>query len=126
VARFAGTIAQKLVFVRAYAYFLYLHFLINLGVAIWILSMIVHASNTDVVKGCQRLISSGSQSQCTGLLKITTGVFLGVATLLLLLEVCKWPHASTLLALNLTCMSRRGVGRHALHAPPTKQEAWTA
>jgi hypothetical protein len=85
---FAGTLAQKLVFVRAYAYFLWAHLLVNLIAAIYVLSMIVHATNTDVVKGCQRLVSAGSQSQCTGLLNIATGVFVGVAVVLLVIELC--------------------------------------
>jgi hypothetical protein len=89
--RFAGTLAQKLVFVRAYAYFLWAHLLVNLVAAIYVLSMIVRASNTDVVKGCQRLVSAGSQSQCTGLLNIATGVFIGVAAVLLVIELCAPP-----------------------------------
>jgi hypothetical protein len=36
---FAGTIAKKLAFVRAYAYFLYFHFLLNFGVATYLASL---------------------------------------------------------------------------------------
>jgi hypothetical protein len=88
---FAGSIAKKLVFVRAYAYFLYFHFLLNLSVATYLLWMIGHAAHTDNLAVCENIVNSGTKDQCQGLLKIAKNVYFGIAAVLLLIEMCTFP-----------------------------------
>ncbi|KAJ6625573.1 hypothetical protein B0H10DRAFT_1782783 [Mycena sp. CBHHK59/15] len=85
---FVGAVVRKQLFVQIYAYFIYAHFLLNLGVAIYLLYMIVHVSSTDQVKACQEAIkNTGAQAQCTGLLKVGLGVYGAVAGIVLLTEL---------------------------------------
>ncbi|KAJ7096247.1 hypothetical protein C8R44DRAFT_812529 [Mycena epipterygia] len=88
VLGFVGAVVRKQLFVQIYAYFIYVHFIINLGVAIYLLYMIVHVSTTDQVKACQLAIqNTTAQAQCTGLLKIGLGVYGAVAAIVLLAEM---------------------------------------
>ncbi|KAJ7251504.1 hypothetical protein B0H12DRAFT_1119259 [Mycena haematopus] len=85
---FVGAVVRKQLFVQIYAYFIYFHFLLNLGVAIYLLYMLVHVSTTDQVKACQLAIqNTGAQQQCTGLLKIGLGIYGAVAGVVLLTEL---------------------------------------
>jgi len=85
---FVGAVVRKQLFVQIYAYFIYVHFIINLGVAIYLLYMIVHVSSTDQVKACQLAIqNTTAQAQCTGLLKVGLGVYSAVAAIVLLAEM---------------------------------------
>ncbi|KAJ7703122.1 hypothetical protein B0H17DRAFT_1041853 [Mycena rosella] len=88
VLGFVGAVVRKQLFVQIYAYFIYVHFLLNLGVAIYLLYTLVHVSSTDQVKACQLAIqNTTAQNQCTGLLKIGLGVYGAVASILLLTEM---------------------------------------
>ncbi|KAJ7680399.1 hypothetical protein DFH06DRAFT_1162931 [Mycena polygramma] len=88
VLGFVGAVVRKQLFVQIYAYFIYIHFVLNLGVAIYLLYMIVHVSSTDQVKACQLAITNPSaQAQCTGLLKVGLGVFSAVASVVILSEL---------------------------------------
>jgi len=83
-----GTCARKQSFVVVYASFLYFHFLLNFGVAVYFLGMITHAANADIVKFCQDgLQDAQSKSQCTGLLRISKGVFWVVTLAILAIEL---------------------------------------
>ncbi|KAJ7647264.1 hypothetical protein FB45DRAFT_892900 [Roridomyces roridus] len=85
---FVGAVVRKQVFVQIYAYFLYFHFLLNVGVAAYLLWFLVHASTSDQVKACQEAIkNTQAQSQCTGLFKIGLGVYGAVAGIVLLTEM---------------------------------------
>jgi len=85
---FVGAIVRKQLFVQIYAYFIYVHFLLNLGVAAYLLYMLVHVSSTDQVKACQLAIhNTSAQDQCTGLLKVGLGVYGAVASIVLLTEM---------------------------------------
>ncbi|KAJ6586997.1 hypothetical protein DFH09DRAFT_910218 [Mycena vulgaris] len=85
---FVGAVVRKQLFVQIYAYFIYVHFLLNLGVAIYLLYMIVHVSSSDQVKACQQAIqNTAAQSQCTGLLKLGLGIYGAVASIVLLTEM---------------------------------------
>jgi len=85
---FVGAVVRKQLFVQIYAYFIYFHFLLNLGVAAYLLWFLVHVSTTDQVKACQLAIqNTTAQQQCTGLLKIGLGVYGGVAGVVLLTEL---------------------------------------
>jgi len=84
---FIGTCARKQSFVVTYAIFLYVHFFINLGVAIYFLVMVTSAANTDIVKLCQDgLKDPGSKSQCSGLLNITKDVYWAISLVILSIE----------------------------------------
>jgi len=85
---FVGAIVRKQVFVQIYAYFLYFHFLLNVGVAAWLLYMIVHFSSTAAVKACQDALQNAqTKQQCTGLLKIGLHVYFIVAAIVLVTEL---------------------------------------
>lgn len=103
---FAGSIAKKLVFVRTYAYFLFFHLydlrhyacshlahidssLLNFGFATYLLWMISHAANSDVVAACRQIATASTKEQCDGLIKIARNVYLGIAVVLLLIELCE-------------------------------------
>jgi len=71
-----------------YTYFLYAHFLLNVGVAGYLLWMVTHAEQSDVVKACKQAITNTqAQDQCTGLLKITKTIFLVVGFAVLFIEL---------------------------------------
>ncbi|TFK54418.1 hypothetical protein OE88DRAFT_1655070 [Heliocybe sulcata] len=83
-----GAIARKQLFIAMYTYFLYAHFLLNVGVAGYLLWMITHSEQSDVVKACQEAITNQqAQSQCTGLLEITKTIFLVVGFIVLFTEL---------------------------------------
>lgn len=84
----AGAIARKQLFIAMYTYFLYGHFLLNVGVAGYLFWMITHAEQSDVVKACKEAITnSQAQAQCTGLLEITKTIFLAVGFTVLFTEL---------------------------------------
>ncbi|THH06040.1 hypothetical protein EW145_g4360, partial [Phellinidium pouzarii] len=84
---FIGACARKQSFVVVYASFLYVHFFINLGVAIYFLREVTVAANTDIVKLCQESIrNTQAEGQCSGLLNITKGVYWGISLLVLAIE----------------------------------------
>jgi len=88
VLGFVGAVVRKQLFVQIYAYFIYVHFVLNLGVAAYLLYMLVHVSSTDQVKACQLAIqNTGAQAQCTGLLQVGLGVYGAVASIVLLSEM---------------------------------------
>jgi hypothetical protein len=88
-----------------YAYFIYGHFILNIIVAIILLSMIVQAEQIDIVKACQEAIQNPqAQAQCSGLLRISEGVFIGGTIFVLLVELCTC----------LTDFSRSLLNYHAL------------
>lgn len=85
---FVGAIVRKQVFVQIYAYFIYVHFLLNIGVAAYLLYLVTHFSSTAVVKACQEAIQNQqTKDQCTGLLKVARGVYVVMATIVLLIEL---------------------------------------
>jgi len=85
---FVGAVVRKQLFVQIYAYFIYVHFILNLGVAIYLLYFLVHTATTDQVKACQDAVhNTAAQNQCTGLLKVGLGVYGAVASIVLLTEM---------------------------------------
>ncbi|KAF7288717.1 hypothetical protein HMN09_01377700 [Mycena chlorophos] len=84
---FIGTVVRKQVFVQAYAYFIYFHFLLNVGVAAFLLWFLVHVSTIDQHALCQLgLHNVDAQNQCTGLLQVGLGIYGAVAGAVLLTE----------------------------------------
>ncbi|TFK75378.1 hypothetical protein BDN72DRAFT_874593 [Pluteus cervinus] len=85
---FVGAIVRKQTFVQAYAYFTYVHFVLNLAVAAYFLWVITHFSQVAVVNACQDAIETqGGQEQCTGLFKVAKGLYLGISTAVILIEM---------------------------------------
>jgi len=85
---FVGAVVRKQLFVQIYAYFIYVHFVLNLGVATYLLYSLVHVSTVDQNKACQLAVHDPTaQQQCTGLLKIGLGVYGAVAGFVLLTEL---------------------------------------
>ncbi|KAG7098615.1 hypothetical protein E1B28_000537 [Marasmius oreades] len=85
---FIGAIVRKQSFVQTYAYILYVHFVLNLAVAVYLLVMVTKAASTAVVKACQQTVkNTGAQDQCTGLLKSVRLVIVGVSAVVLFVEL---------------------------------------
>jgi len=83
-----GVIVRKLTFVTAYAIGLYIHFLINLIVAGYLLFVILHTTRTDTAALCQHALkNTQSQSQCESVFDAIRGLYAGLATLLLVVEL---------------------------------------
>lgn len=85
--RFIGAIARKLVFIRIYAVITYVHFCLNLGIAIWFLVVVFKESNAADGVLCQG--SGGAEQQCMQLIGFSRNAFLAVAALVLIIEICK-------------------------------------
>ena len=84
-----GAIVRKQLFVRIYAYFIYVHFFINVAVAAYLLWLITHFTESAATKACEDTIkNTGTQQQCIGILQIARGVYFVVAALVLLIEMC--------------------------------------
>ncbi|KAF7315608.1 DUF1746 domain-containing protein [Mycena indigotica] len=85
---FVGAVVRKQLFVQIYAYFIYVHFVLNLGVAAFLLYTLVHVSTTDQNKACQLAIQNAdAQNQCTNLFRVGLGVYGAVAAGVLLAEM---------------------------------------
>ncbi|KAI0058070.1 hypothetical protein BV25DRAFT_1310005 [Artomyces pyxidatus] len=86
---FIGAIVRKQTFVTAYCIGLYIHFVLNLGVAGYFLFVIVHATHSDAVAACQHAITNtDAQGQCTNLLGVAKWIYVTVASVLLFVELC--------------------------------------
>lgn len=87
---FVGAVIRKRQLVAIYAYFLYAHFVINVAVTSVYIWMVGNTRNTDTVTACQESATDDeAAARCTGVLKITKGVFIGFGLVLLLLEFCE-------------------------------------
>ena len=85
-----GGIVRKLTFVTAYAIGLYVHFFINLTVAAYLLYVILHATHADTVTLCQHALKNAqSQGQCETLFDTIRGVYAGLASFVLIVELCE-------------------------------------
>jgi len=85
---FVGAIVRKQTFVQAYAYFIYVHFILNIAVAGYLIFMVTHFSTNAQVKACQGTIKNAqAKDQCTGLLSIAQGVYFVVVAFVLLVEM---------------------------------------
>jgi len=78
--------------VTAYTVGLYIHFLINLSVAIYLLFVILHATNTDTVALCRNVLQNQqAKNQCDSLFDSIRGLYAGLASFVLVVELCEWP-----------------------------------
>jgi len=88
--RFLGAIARKQLFVQIYAYFTYIHFFVNVVVAAYLLYVVTHFSDNALEHACQGTVQNPQgQEQCGGLLKFARGVYVAVAGIVLLIEMCE-------------------------------------
>jgi hypothetical protein len=86
---FIGAVIRKRQIVAIYTYFLYAHFVINVVVLSAYMWMVENTKNTDKVNTCiENATDQAAAAQCTGVLRITTGVFIGLGSIILLLEFC--------------------------------------
>jgi hypothetical protein len=87
-----GVIVRKQTFVTAYAVGLYVHFLLNLGVAGYLFSVILHATREDTNVLCQHAINnSQGQSQCSTVFNAIRGAYAALASAILIIELCESP-----------------------------------
>ncbi|KAF9268934.1 hypothetical protein L218DRAFT_970178 [Marasmius fiardii PR-910] len=85
---FIGAIVRKQSFVQTYAYILYVHFVLNLVVAIYLLVMVSKVSSVAIAKACQQTVKdAGAQEQCAGLFKNIRAVIIVVACIVLFVEL---------------------------------------
>jgi len=83
-----GAIVRKLSFITPYAVGLYIHFLINLSVAIYLLVFILRTTNADIVTLCQNALKDQqSKHQCSSLFDSIRGVYAGLASFILVVEL---------------------------------------
>jgi len=83
-----GVIVRKQTFVTAYAVGLYVHFLLNLGVAGYLFSVILHATREDTNVLCQHAVSnSQGQSQCSTVFNAIRGAYAALASAILIIEL---------------------------------------
>ncbi|KAH8996543.1 hypothetical protein EDB86DRAFT_2919219 [Lactarius hatsudake] len=83
-----GVIVRKQTFVTAYAIGLYVHFLLNLGVAGYLLSVVLHATSKDTVALCQHAINNTqAQDQCSSLFNTIRGTYAALASIILVVEL---------------------------------------
>ncbi|OAX43326.1 hypothetical protein K503DRAFT_708889 [Rhizopogon vinicolor AM-OR11-026] len=88
IVGFIGAVARKPRFVKIYAYFTYIHLLLNIAVGIYFLDTIRQSNRQQIVDECSALLTDkSSQSNCQNLLNISTYVFIAVVTFVLLLEL---------------------------------------
>jgi hypothetical protein len=88
-SRFFGSIVKKQSFVAVFAYIIYGHVLLNLGVGIWLIWFVLHAANKDIVEGC---LDSGKDQfgrECKSDLNLVKGVVVGFTVFVLLTELCQ-------------------------------------
>ncbi|KIK67371.1 hypothetical protein GYMLUDRAFT_37478 [Collybiopsis luxurians FD-317 M1] len=123
---FVGAIVRKQLFIQIYAYFIYVHFLVNLAVAGFFLYVISHFSSTAINKACLDTIkNSGAQSQCSTFLSDFRTVYIVVALLVLLIElygaliVARYVHQiktekSTARSSRMILLDRAGRGRSSM------------
>ncbi|KAG0707317.1 hypothetical protein DFH29DRAFT_24025 [Suillus ampliporus] len=85
---FIGAIARKPRFVKIYAYFIYIHLVLNAIVGIYFLVTIRQSNRQQLIDECYAwLTDSPSQSNCQSLMNISTYVFIAAVSFLLLLEL---------------------------------------
>jgi len=83
-----GAIVRKLTLATTYAVGLYIHFLINLIVATYLLFVILHTTHTDTVALCQNvLVNQQSKDQCNSIFDSIRRLYAGIAFSILTVEL---------------------------------------
>lgn len=87
--RFVGAIVRKQSFLQIYAWFLYVHVFLNVGVAIYLFVVLTNFHNNAVRVACDNTITDAeAQDQCRGLLSVAGKVFIAVTAIVLVAEIC--------------------------------------
>lgn len=87
VTGFSGSIVRKFSFIVPYAYFLYIHLVVNIAVAGYFLYEVTSLQSSAVLHACENTVQdAGAQEQCKGLFDTVVGVYAGVVSVLLLIE----------------------------------------
>lgn len=74
---------------QIYAYFVYIHFVINLGVGSYFLWMITHTAALDQESVCTDDVqNNGAQNACNSVFRIGKGAFIGTIIFIWLIELC--------------------------------------
>lgn len=85
---FIGAVARKKRFVGIYAYFVYIHLLLNVIVGIYFLVTIRQSNRQKIVNQCDLvLVNNPSEPNCQSLMNVPTYVFIVVVSFVLLLEL---------------------------------------
>lgn len=88
VIGFIGAVARKQRFVAIYAYFVYIHVVLNVVVGIYFLVTIRQSNRQQLVDECYVVFANNpSASNCQSLMNVSTYVFIAVVSLVLLLEL---------------------------------------
>lgn len=89
--RFAAVGAKKYPVVMACAYFIYLHFIVNIGMAVWFIWIVAQAANKNVVIECPAGTTGDEQTNlgCKNTLIVTKGLFIGFTSAVLFVELCE-------------------------------------
>jgi hypothetical protein len=88
IVGFVGAIVRKLTLATTYAVGLYIHFLINVIAATYILSVILHTTHTDADTVCQTLLKNQqSKDECNSIFDATRGLYAGTASFVLIVEL---------------------------------------
>jgi hypothetical protein len=89
---------RKLTLATTYAVGLYIHFLINLSVATYLLFVILHTTHTDTVALCQNvLVNQQSKEQCNSIFDSIRRLYAGIAFFILTVELCEWSNTPLVL-----------------------------
>lgn len=81
---------RKLTLATTYAVGLYIHFLINLIVASYLLFVILHTTHTDTVTLCQNVLKNQqSKDECNSIFESIRGLYAGTASFILIVELCE-------------------------------------
>ena len=81
---------RKLTLATTYAIGLYIHFLINLTVAGYILFVILHTTHTDAVTLCQTVLKNQhTKNECNSIFDSIRDLYASVASFILIVELCE-------------------------------------
>lgn len=87
VTGFSGSVVRKQSFIVPYAYFLYIHLVVNIAVAAYFLYEVTSLQSNAVLHACENTVrDAGAQEQCKDLFDTVVGVYVGVVGLLLAIE----------------------------------------
>lgn len=85
---FVGAIVRKQSFLQLYAWFLYGHLFLNIGVAIYLFVVLTQFQGNAIRVACENTIGNAeAQDQCKGVLTVAGKVFIAVTAIVLVLEI---------------------------------------
>lgn len=107
-----------------YTYFLYTHFILNLIVGIYFLVTVRASNRQELVDYCAEvLVNTSMESSCTGLMNVSTYVFIAIVAALLLLELCESRCSLFSHLVTLFLPRRRSTDCNSIRVSPAHAEA---